>query len=268
MEHRLLDIDGITYSVYTRLHAPDAPSVLLLHGFAGSGRRFLQQACTHLPFQLYSVDLLGHGDTDVPLHATRYTSKHQVEDMLAIIEKLGILRPHLMGYSMGGRLALRMALTAKKRFSSLSLLSVSPGISNLSDREIRRKKDDADARLILENQVAFFEHFNALPLFGNPSKEAHSDQLAHSSRGLANSLREFGQGTQPDVWQKLSTLNVPTLWLVGEKDTKYAGELEGIKKRNQNVLAERIPGAFHRIHVDRPDLVFSRICNFIKTLQH
>lgn len=266
MEHRLFDIGGLTYSVYQRLHAPDAPSVLLLHGFAGSGRRFLEQAHAHLPFQLFSLDLLGHGETDVPLHPTRYTSKQQVGDVLEIIEKLGLSRPHLIGYSMGGRLALRMALTAKKRFSSLSLLSVSPGISNPSDREIRRVKDEEDAQLILESPKAFFERFNALPLFGKPSQNILSDQLFHSPRGLANSLRGFGQGHQADLWREISGLYVPTLWLAGEKDPKYVAELEMIGKQAQNVQTECISGAFHRIHIDQPDLVFSRIFDFIKTI--
>ena len=227
------------------------PPLLLLHGFTGAGHSWLE----HLPglahdYRLICPDILGHGYSDSPPQPASYRMPAVAADLIDLLEQLGIGRAHLLGYSMGGRLALMMALHYPRRFDSLLLESASPGLASDSDRQRRRQSDEALADMIEARGIAWFvDHWQRLPLWHSQASltadrvmAQRRERLAHNPRGLANSLRGMGAGAQPSLWGRLQELRLPTLLLAGQRDDKFL--------KINRAMAERIPAAQLRIIAD------------------
>ena len=125
---------------------PSHPPLLLLHGFMGSSQDFaalLPSLAKH--FYCILPDLPGHGET---LTITGfYTFEHTAQALLALLDHLGISQSHLLGYSMGGRLALYLVCYFPERFRRVVLESASPGLKTVNERQERVKKDEAKSML-------------------------------------------------------------------------------------------------------------------------
>ncbi|ADU51732.1 2-succinyl-6-hydroxy-2,4-cyclohexadiene-1- carboxylic acid synthase/2-oxoglutarate decarboxylase [Thermaerobacter marianensis DSM 12885] len=234
---------------------------LLLHGFTGSAATWAgvwDELAAEGP--LVAVDLLGHGRTAAPAHPARYRMEEQVADLLALLDRLGCRRIHLVGYSMGGRVALSLAAAAPERVASLVLESSSPGLADPAEREARRRADDELARRIeVEGVEAFTRHWERLPLFAGlrrlpPAAQAavRATRLAQRPRGLANSLRGMGAGVQPPLWDRLPDLPMPVLCLAGAEDGKYAALASRMAARLPRGRAVTVPGAGHTVHLEEP----------------
>src|SRR5215207_6685506 len=122
----LLRVNGITLNVE---QSGTGRPLLLLHGFTGSAATWAPLiGALPLHFHMIAPDLIGHGRSDSPPDAERYRMERCVADLLALLDALGVERTDVLGYSMGGRVALHLAAAAPGRFRSLILESSSPGI--------------------------------------------------------------------------------------------------------------------------------------------
>ncbi len=123
--------------------AGEGEPLLLLHGFTGDRSAWaeLSQQLRD-DFELIALDLLGHGGSDAPADPVSYRMERAAADIADLLNQLGGPRPHLLGYSMGGRLALFLALRFPHLFKSLTLESASPGLAGVADRAERRRQDD------------------------------------------------------------------------------------------------------------------------------
>src|SRR5688572_24636003 len=227
-----LPINGIQLNVE---QAGAGPPLLLLHGFTGSTETWapvLQRLAAGR--RIVAIDLIGHGQSDAPTEWTRYSFERCVADLLAVLDTLGIARTDLIGYSLGGRVALHLAAAAPERVRGLILESASPGLANPTERQARLESDLALADEIERAGLeAFVDGWERQPLFASqrslPAAERltlRSQRLRSDPRGLANSLRGMGAGRQEPLWERLPGLAMPTLILVGELDRKYC-ELGG-----------------------------------------
>ncbi|WP_050181066.1 2-succinyl-6-hydroxy-2,4-cyclohexadiene-1-carboxylate synthase [Domibacillus robiginosus] len=228
--------------------------VLLLHGFTGSSFTW-KGLDEHLPFQLVTPDLAGHGQTS-RLAADLETEAGFLKKMMS---DAGFSSFHLVGYSMGGRLALALALLYPEAVRSLVLESTSPGLENEEERAARRQSDEKLAQQIEQEGVASFVNFwESIPMFASQKElpmavqqEVRKERLAQSARGLASSLRSMGTGSQLSYWQQLQNLTMPVLLLTGTRDEKFTH----IARR----MSECVPfcewiqfdGAGHAIHVEQ-----------------
>src|SRR5258708_7934086 len=105
--------------------------LMLLHGFTGSAATWNTHAeVFSRKFQVIAVDLHGHGLSDSPADPQRYSMEHCAEDLIAILDHFGYKRFNLLGYSMGGRVALYFAINHADRLHQLILVSASPGIDD------------------------------------------------------------------------------------------------------------------------------------------
>src|SRR5207253_3632168 len=128
----------------------------------------------------------------------------------------------LLGYSMGGRIALYTAFSSF--FRALILESASPGLADPGEREQRRLSDETLAASIERDGVpAFIERWENLPLFASQKtlpldcrEKLHQQRLQNSATGLAQSLRGVGTGVQQSLYAQLPTLNIPVLLIAGE----------------------------------------------------
>jgi 2-succinyl-6-hydroxy-2,4-cyclohexadiene-1-carboxylate synthase len=271
VKRRSLAINGLQVSVLLQGEAQDCQQTLvLLHGFTGSAEDWtdLFPALQAPGRRLIALDLLGHGHSDAPADPGCYAIERCCDDLCAALTALGVRAREavLLGYSMGGRVALATACSGFLR--ALILESASAGIADPGAREERRQSDNLLAERIESAGIEAFVHeWEQLPLFASQHAlpEAtrtalRARRLRNRAQGLANSLRGAGAGVQPALHACLPTLNLPVLLLAGELDEKYcqiAREMAVSLSRAQLAL---VPAAGHAIHLEQ-STDFCRLVN-------
>ncbi len=252
------EINGVRYHYEL---VGDGPPLVLLHGFTGSlenWRPLVDNLKDH--YTLLTVDLLGHGQTAAPPDAHRYSMASVAEDVIGLIDATIGKSCHLLGYSMGGRLALYIAVHYPAKINVLILESASPGLSTELERAPRRQRDDELASWIeTEGIERFVDYWEKLPLFASQQRlptdiraRLRSQRLKNNPVGLANSLRGMGTGAQPSLWDKLRLLEIPALLLVGVLDTKFVGIAQQMYDLLPQAQLQIIPDAGHTLHLEAP----------------
>lgn len=251
-------------------------TLVLLHGFTGSAENW----STLFPLlaapgrRLIAFDLLGHGQADAPDNPERYNMEHCEADILAALRALGV-QPReaiLLGYSMGGRIALYMAFSGF--FRALLLESASPGLATALERDLRRQSDNLLAERIERDGVeAFIDEWEKLPLFTSqqtlpPTIRAalRTQRLKNRASGLANSLRGVGTGAQPALHERLPKLILPTLLLTGELDPKFCQIGHLMARSLPRARLHIVPGTGHTVHLERPALFAGFVNEFCRAL--
>jgi len=239
----------------------NGPPLVLLHGFTGSTASWApvsrDLARDH---RVIAIDLIGHGASSAPSDPSRYAFGRALQDLAEVTARLGVARASWLGYSMGGRLALGMALDYPDRVSSLLLVSAIAGIQDEHERHQRAEADELMARRIEEAGVeAFVEEWERLPIWESQrmlpdevSRAQREIRLGNRAVGLANSLRGMGQGTQPSYWERLSNFEVPVLMMAGALDRKFVGIAGQMGVRIADATLSVVPSAGHAVHLERP----------------
>lgn len=247
----------------------DGEPLLLLHGFTGSSESW-RAVAPRLPGRVVAVDLTGHGRSPAPSSIEPYKIDATVEAVLAATRGLG--QAHLLGYSMGGRVALHLALAAPERFASLTLESASPGIVDAAERAARVRADEALADLLEQDGIeAFVDRWEQMPLFASQSRlsaaaraRVRAGRLASDPRGLAGSLRGFGAGVPTPLQGRLGELLLPTLLIAGALDAKYVSLGQEMAAAMPMARLEVVADAGHTVHLEKPDAFASLVSRFIK----
>ena len=254
--------------------AEEAPPILLLHGFTGSGSTDagtlapLAQRLAAAGHRVVTVDLPGHGTAPaLPPDAGGATLDAAVAAALAALDRRGIDRAAWVGYSMGGRVALAAALAHPERVAALALLSASAGIEDDAERAARRASDEELARsLETQGLAAFVDRWMAHPLFATQERLGHrhlrrarAERMAGSARGYAASLRGMGQGNRSrwgqSLWGRLGEVRARTLLVAGGEDEKYVEIVRRMAEALPSARMEIVPGAGHAVHVEAPEPV-------------
>jgi len=271
------------------------PDLVLLHGFLGSGRQFV-----HLFPELSKVVnpvtidiILSHPDPDARLDVSTL-----VEGLQKALDRISAGKPAppwLLGYSMGGRLALSWAVRHPDNISGLILESTTAGIVDPKQRALRRKADDTRAQHIRRNFSEFLEEWEKNPLFRKPdasdgtgvaaksgitgktvaASETHHNkhsehharlaaiQRSHDPEVMARWLSDFGTGSMPPLWDELHHLRKPVLIITGASDPKFCDLADRMVSPLPNARHETIPNAAHRVHVDNPAGYLSSLMSFL-----
>lgn len=254
---------------------------VLLHGFTGSSASWgdaLVDALASAHQAPILVDLPGHGrwvgEAD-PEAFTPARARALVDEATGWTETAaGARNPEsspLVGYSMGGRLALSYALTHPERVSALVLESASPGLETEADRVERRASDEALARRLEEQGIeAFVDSWEDLPLF--ESRDAlpapvrarqRALRLRNDPCSLAAALRGLGTGALPAYWDALPRLDLPVLLLVGALDRKFVAIAERMEALLPRATLRVVPHAGHTVHLERPDAWVEAVVGFL-----
>jgi 2-succinyl-6-hydroxy-2,4-cyclohexadiene-1-carboxylate synthase len=253
---------------------PSKPKVLFLHGFLGSGSDWLPVAQRLEPdYCSILVDLPGHGETGIPADADPGTFFSETVDALAAGLGSSSGKPcSLVGYSMGGRIALMLALRHPSLFRKAVIVSASPGLRTPEERENRRKSDEGIARKIERNFDGFIEAWYDQPLFSTLKahplfREIEAKRRQSSPANLTRALRLLGTGSQPPLWDEMPSNRTPLLFVVGEKDLKFVE----IGRRMVTVCPlsglEIVPECGHTVHLENRELFVDRLKAFFNTHQ-
>jgi 2-succinyl-6-hydroxy-2,4-cyclohexadiene-1-carboxylate synthase len=222
--------------------------LVLVHGFTQTMGAWEPMTATLAEtFQVVRVDLPGHGGSAaVDL---------DFADTVAAIGDAGGTATYV-GYSMGGRLCLRLAVDRPDLVQSLVLIGASPGVADDDERAERRTSDEALADEIERiGTAAFLERWLAQPMFATLQPEAADLEArrANTSAGLAQALRRLGAGVQEPLWDRLAELKMPVLAVAGQNDSRYMDIAEQMADAigvNAQVVA--LAGAGHAAHLERP----------------
>lgn len=279
MGSMFVQVNGVRLGVEQRGEANEiGPVLVMLHGFTGSAAGWSSQldALAAYDLRVIALDLLGHGQSDAPGDPQRYTIERSQLDILAALQKLGVSKGQaiLLGYSMGGRIALYTAFSGF--FRALILESASAGLEDPVEREQRRISDEALAASIEQDGVqAFVERWEKLPLFASQRsltlecrETLHRQRLQNRATGLAQSLRGVGLGVQPSLYTRLPTLRLPALLIAGELDAKFTAITRHMAQLLPQSQLRIIPGAGHTVHLERPGEFVSLVGDFIRLITY
>ncbi|RST76531.1 2-succinyl-6-hydroxy-2,4-cyclohexadiene-1-carboxylate synthase [Siminovitchia acidinfaciens] len=267
----LITVDGVLHNVEI-YGKRSAPSVILLHGFTGDHTTWKGLGQTlEDSFHVIAIDLLGHGKTVTPEFPERYEMKRAAKDIIHIMDQLQINSAHLLGYSMGGRLALGVAMIFPERIKSLLLESSSPGLKTEKEKEVRIKSDESLAAKILDKGIErFVNYWGNIPLFQTQKNlpvdvqnQIRAQRLKNDPIGLANSLKGFGTGRQPSWWQRLNELKLPVLLICGELDEKFCKIAQEMNQLLPESTLMEIKKAGHAIHVEEPEIFDTIVKEFL-----
>lgn len=166
----------------------------------------------------------------------------------------------LVGYSMGGRAALHVALAMPERVRRLVLVSASAGIEDAAERAARRAADEALAAQIERNGIEWFvDRWGKVPLFaGDPQwvrDEVGRDERRATPAALAACLRGLGPGAMTPMWDRLEELAMPVAILAGARDDTYVDHARRLAAAIEHSTLEVVPAAGHRLALQAPDAV-------------
>jgi 2-succinyl-6-hydroxy-2,4-cyclohexadiene-1-carboxylate synthase len=227
-------------------------SLVLLHGFGGTHRAW-DRVVAQLSAQRYTplaLDLPGHGS------AAEAKAPITFDSCVAHVLAHAPERFALCGYSLGGRVALHVALTAPERVTRLVLVSTSAGIEDDAQRAGRRDDDrrlaDDLERIPFED---FIERWRKQPLFADDPPEvgelARADQRRNNPHALAAVLRGIGTGEMTPVWSRLRELTMPVTVVTGERDAKFRALGERMASMIPSATFVAIPGG-HVLALESP----------------
>ena len=251
-------IDGPLFA--ERSGSFSAPSQILLHGFtqtSQSWNRYINLVDPEQP--IIRVDAPGHAGSS-SVAADLNSSAHMV------VKQCGF--GDYIGYSMGARLALHIALLHPESVRRLVLISGSPGLRTTAEQIERQQSDEQLAREISQVGVSqFVSKWLSNPMFANlVSTEGEiKDRLRNSVDGLVSSLTLSGTGSQQSLWDRLSELSMPVLLIVGENDQKFVDIADQMREAiGAQCEVEVIANAGHSVHLEQTVACFNVIEKFVR----
>jgi 2-succinyl-6-hydroxy-2,4-cyclohexadiene-1-carboxylate synthase len=256
--------------LHYQLDGSDGNTLLVfLHGFLGSLEDW-NFAAAHFASKYYClrVDLPGHGQSRLAEPA-QYSMPNTARLLIELLDQLKISRAHLLGYSMGGRLALYLAIHHPDRFLKVILESASPGLEDPQEQKQRQEQDERLAQALEKKDLEqFLQEWYSLPLFQNLSSHHSFTQmfqrrLQNDPLELTKSLRLMGTGNQPSLWSRLPEIKLPLLMLAGERDQKFCEMASKMRQRNPQFQISVIEGCGHTIHFEDEGRFLQVVAEFL-----
>ena len=216
-------VDGVDLAVTASGPAAGVP-VVVLHGFTGSAQAMdplSERLAARLTARMICPDLVGHGRSDAPADLDCYRIESIAEQVTGLADALGCETFHLVGYSMGGRVALTLGCTASRRLRSLTLIGASAGIADPAERRRRAEADEARAECLAADLEAFVDSWMADPLFAGQAALGEAPPASRPSPAVGVQPRR--PGPLPD----------------GMRDRS-----DGTAARTSGGLRQRLPGCW------------------------
>jgi 2-succinyl-6-hydroxy-2,4-cyclohexadiene-1-carboxylate synthase len=258
---------------YSLVGRSDRPPILFLHGFMGDRHDFASITSLLInQYQCLAIDLPGHGKTRI-MEETGYEMVLTARAIIGALDQLHISQCLLVGYSMGGRLALYLTIHFPARFIKTVLESASPGLKTEEERKQRVQRDwQLAAELETTDFADFLTNWYKQPLFaslgslsGSSKRSPTFAQMLKRRRQnqpteLAQSLRNLGSGSQPSLWAELAHNQAPLLLLVGQLDQKFVQINQEMQALCSSAQLQVMAGCGHNIH-------FENMQGFVESLR-
>lgn len=247
------------------------PLILFLHGFLGSGNdwteviQYLSQ-----DYNCLTLDLPGHGKTRLTAKEDN-SLERTASTLIELLNRQKINKCLLTGYSMGGRIALFLALRYPQYFSKVVLESASPGLRTEKEQKERIAQDEKIARDLESGDLKLFlKEWYSQTLFKGLTDQKNFSQLLErrdeSDPGkLAQSLRFLSTGKQPSLWKEINQNKIPILLITGEDDVKFQSIAYEMANLNEFIQVEIVEKCSHNVHFQRPEEFAHRLHQFFSS---
>lgn len=235
-------------------------SFVFLHGYTGDGACWARVIAA-LPSgaRTLAPSLIGHDHGP----SSPATFDGEVDRIATLAKDVKMEGGHLVGYSLGGRVALRLVLRHPKLFSRVTLIGASPGLRTEAEREQRRAHDEIWARRLETKGIAsFVDAWEAQPIFASQAKlplgtraDARRRRLAHDPFGLAVAMRCLGTGAMPDCWDLLGSCETEVGIVAGALDEKFVAIGRAMSERLPRAKMYVVPGVGHNAVLEAPEAI-------------
>jgi len=250
-------VNGI--ELYYEIHGQGYP-VVFLHGFAGTVNMWQPQVpVLSRGYQFLIYDARGHGQSESPPSLEQYSADIVVEDLFQLLGTLGIEKAVVGGLSMGGYESLRFYLHHPQTVAALILIDTGPGYRNPARREEWNRQQEERASLLETQGIEAFT-------VDAPSYTPRDLMLRQNPVGLAHMARKVVAQHDSRVIENLSEIKVPTLVLVGEKDTPFLQAAEYMSKVIPGARYMVIPQAGHAANQDNVEVFNRAVLDFLGKL--
>jgi 2-succinyl-6-hydroxy-2,4-cyclohexadiene-1-carboxylate synthase len=236
--------------------------VILVHGFTQSSRSWASIAENlEVDHQVVVPDLPGHGSSPLASGDLGHAADQ-------VAESCG--QGTYVGYSLGGRVCLHVALRRPILVERLLLVGTTAGLEDLKERSQRQAEDDASARRLLEGGdaglPAFLDDWLSGPLFAhlNEREADLPSRLVNRAEGLASSLTHHGLGTQLPLWAQARAIDMPVIVAAGERDAKFSALGERLAAAiGANALFLLVHGSGHAVPFEQPEAFSELVRSFV-----
>ena len=247
--------------------------ILFLHGFTGSSNDWkfiLGKIPTN--FTPIFIDLIGHGKSSSPDEISKYSEEFQIDIINQLLDFLAIKKIILVGYSMGGRLALSFTVNHPQKVKALILESTSFGIENHAERKERIFADaELSKQIVNKGKTDFIEYWMNIPLFESFRKvdDSKIEKLRQNKIsdnnviGLQNSLVGFSQGKTNYLGDSLQLIKVKVLLIAGELDKKYCMIAKEMRRKIENSEIKTVNNCGHNVHFEKPEEFLKFLNSFL-----
>ncbi len=257
----------LSYRLYT---LSNRPTLILLHGFLGSQMDWLEFIPSlNKHFSILAFDLPGHGSS-INLNKRQYNFRDCAQEIVGVIRQQRTNHCFLLGYSLGGRLSLYLALTFPKMFQKLILESASPGLLMRSRRQQRIRTDRQWIKILKTQGLRYFlKKWYRQPIFDSVQKNYRrlrtliNTRMKNKPQELIYSLRGMGLGAQPSLWHHLKRLSIPTLCITGGLDQKIQTLAQVMAQHSPRIQVTILPDSGHNIHFENPKIFLQKIIPFL-----
>lgn len=246
------------------------PPLMLLHGFMGSLKDWDKIIeCLSQSYFCIAVDLPWHGKS--PALKPEEDAFEQTADLLKkCVRGLQFQKSAVLGYSMGGRLAMYAATRYPDVFNALLVESASPGIEGIINVKAQQKRD----RIIIERLRNvdfdyFLDSWYEQPLFESLVKHPRfqalkQSRLKNNPARLALAVANLGAAAQPSLWNKLERYRGDMLYLAGRLDKKYCSMANVLERRRPRTSIELVRKCGHNIHFEKSAVFCKTVQDFLE----
>ena len=239
---------------------PTNPSIVFLHGFLGAGSDWGEIAAP-LAEDYFCVcpDLPGHGANITRDFDAQLSIPQLALELRALCAALSLSAPIVVGYSLGGRVALAAAVRHPEIMQALMLESTSAGLDTEAERQARAATDDARAAVLLADGIAaFMRTWYAAPLFESLQMrpqllaKLQAARMCNDARWMSKVVSELSPGRAASVWAELPSVRLRTLLLAGALDVRYTESAQRMCAAMPNAICTVVADAGHNVHLEQP----------------
>ena len=239
---------------------PNKPSIVFLHGFLGAGSDWGEIAAP-LAEDYFCVcpDLPGHGANITRDFDAQLSIPQLALELRALCAALSLNAPIVVGYSLGGRVALAVAVRHPEIMQALMLESTSAGLDTEAERQARAATDDARAAVLLADGIAaFMRTWYAAPLFESLQMrpqllaKLQAARMCNDARWMSKVVSELSPGRAASVWAELPSVRLRTLLLAGALDVRYTESAQRMAAAMPNAICTVVADAGHNVHLEQP----------------
>ena len=268
-----LDVNGVKLNLESLREIDKSKDyILFLHGFTGCAEDWFP-VFEQIPdkYNCLALDIIGHGKSDAPGSSMHYSIDSIMSQIKYVKDHLTQNKIFLLGYSMGGRIALTYASMYPEDVKGLILEASSAGIKNDEERQKRYEEDLKLAEFIEIHTMEEFiemwhdqEIFNTQRRFSNDKlKKIKKKKASGSKTGYANILKGFSTGKMPPVHDKLKKIPLKVLLITGDLDTKFTGINARLAKRFFKAKHKIVRNSGHNTHLEEPKRFIEIVLNYL-----